>query len=82
MSDLRPTVDHNQVLALLSQHFSSSITELAPVEGGQVARTFSFRAYEELAQLLSQRAFLAARGLFTAQYPGSRWAGDGGAGLD
>jgi hygromycin-B 4-O-kinase len=45
MSDLRPTVDHNQVLALLNQQrFSFPITELAPVEGGQIARTFSFRA--------------------------------------
>jgi hygromycin-B 4-O-kinase len=47
MPDLRPTVDHTQVLALLSQHFGSPITELAPVEGGQVARTFSFRAGEQ-----------------------------------
>jgi len=47
MPDLRPTVDHDQVLALLSQHFRSPITEMAPVEGGQVARTFSFRAGEQ-----------------------------------
>ena len=47
MPDLRPAVDQDQVLALLSQHFSEPINNLAPVEGGQVARTFAFRAGEQ-----------------------------------
>ena len=43
MSDLRPIVASEQVLALLGQHFSTPITDLVTVEGGQVARTFAFR---------------------------------------
>ena len=44
MSDLRPVVASEQVLALLGQHFSAPISDLVSVEGGQVARTFAFRA--------------------------------------
>ncbi len=47
MSDLRPMVDDNQVLALLNQHFMDPITNLTAVEGGQVARTFAFRVTEQ-----------------------------------
>ena len=47
MPDLRPTVDQGQVLTLLGQHFSEPIGELTPVEGGQVACTFAFRAGEQ-----------------------------------
>jgi hygromycin-B 4-O-kinase len=47
MPDLRPMVDHDQVFTLLSQHFTGPITELTPIEGGQVARTFAFRAGEQ-----------------------------------
>jgi hygromycin-B 4-O-kinase len=47
MPDLRPTVDQNQVLTLLSEHFTGPITDLTPLEGGQVARTFAFRAGEQ-----------------------------------
>ncbi len=43
MPDLRPVVASEQVLALLSQHFNTPISDLVPVEGGQVARTFAFR---------------------------------------
>lgn len=43
MPDLRPMIAQEQVLTLLKQHFSAPILDLAPVEGGQVARTFSFR---------------------------------------
>lgn len=43
MPDLRPVVQETQVLALLGQHFSTPITDLVPVEGGSVARTFAFR---------------------------------------
>lgn len=43
MPDLRPVVASEQVLTLLSQYFSTPITDLVPVEGGQVARTFAFR---------------------------------------
>lgn len=47
MPDLRPKVDHGQVFTLLSQHFTDPITDLAPIEGGQVAHTFAFRAGEQ-----------------------------------
>ena len=47
MPDLRPVVDGNQVLALLNQHFTDPISDLTALEGGQVARTFAFRAGEE-----------------------------------
>ena len=44
MPDLRPDVASEQVLALLVQHFSTPISDLVSVEGGQVAHTFAFRA--------------------------------------
>lgn len=44
MPDLRPVVDSERVLALLGQHFSTPISDLVVVEGGQVARTFAFRS--------------------------------------
>ncbi len=47
MPDLRPMVAREQVFTLLSQHFPPPILDLAPVEGGQVARTFSFRVAEQ-----------------------------------
>lgn len=47
MPDLRPMVTTVQVLALLNQHFHAPILDLAPVEGGEVARTFSFRVEEQ-----------------------------------
>lgn len=47
MPDLRPIVDSEQVLALLNQHFRAAILDLTPVEGGQVARTFSFRVEDQ-----------------------------------
>lgn len=40
--DLRPNVAHDDAVSLLSQHFSEPIAHLVAVEGGQVARTFSF----------------------------------------
>jgi hygromycin-B 4-O-kinase len=43
MPDLRPVVTPEQVHALLNQHFSAPILDLVSVEGGQVARVFSFR---------------------------------------
>lgn len=47
MPDLRPVIEQEQVLTLLRQHFPVPIINLAPVEGGQVARTFAFRAGEQ-----------------------------------
>jgi hygromycin-B 4-O-kinase len=47
MPDLRPMLATAQVLTLLNQHFRAPILELAPVEGGQVARVFSFRVEEQ-----------------------------------
>lgn len=47
MPDLRPIVATEQVLTLLSQHFNAPISELVPVEGGQVARTFAFCVGEQ-----------------------------------
>lgn len=44
MPDLRPFVASDQVRGLLDQHFTAPIHDLVPVEGGQVARTFAFRA--------------------------------------
>ena len=46
MPDLRPVVQETQVLTLLNEHFSTPITDLVPVEGGSVARTFAFRTGE------------------------------------
>ncbi|MGH2510225.1 MAG: phosphotransferase family protein [Ktedonobacteraceae bacterium] len=42
MPDLRPVVSDEQVLTLLNKHFTTPILNLTPLEGGQVARTFSF----------------------------------------
>ncbi|GHO58119.1 hypothetical protein [Ktedonobacter robiniae] len=47
MPDLRPVVPTAQVFTLLSQHFSAPILDLTPVEGGQVARVFSFRVEKQ-----------------------------------
>ena len=47
MPDLKPIIEQEQVLALLRQHFAEPITNLVPVEGGQVACTFAFRAGEQ-----------------------------------
>ena len=44
MPDLRPSIEREQVLTLLHQHFSEPVTNLSPLEGSQVARTFAFRA--------------------------------------
>ena len=55
MPDLRPMVDHGQVFTLLSQHFTDPITDLTPLEGGQVARTFAFRAANRTILCVSTR---------------------------
>src|SRR5581483_9573814 len=47
MPDLRPIVAPEQVLGLLNQHFPAPILDLTPVEGGQVARTFSFQVADQ-----------------------------------
>ena len=47
MPDLRPIIEQKQALVLLRQHFTEPITNLVPVEGGQVACTFAFRAGEQ-----------------------------------
>ncbi len=47
MPDLRPVVADAQVRTLLSKHFSLPVSELVPIEGGAVARTFAFRAGEQ-----------------------------------
>jgi hygromycin-B 4-O-kinase len=44
MGDLRPSVHQDDVTSLLNRHFDTPIQRLQPVEGGQVARTFSFAA--------------------------------------
>lgn len=43
MPDLRPMVSGSRMLRLLQQHFSAPIADLVPVEGGLIARTFSFQ---------------------------------------
>ena len=47
MPDLRPSVEQEQVLALLQQYYAEPVTDLALVEGGQIARTFAFRAGQQ-----------------------------------
>jgi hygromycin-B 4-O-kinase len=47
MPDLRPMVATEQVLTLLNRHFRAPILDLAPLDGGQVARVFSFRVQEQ-----------------------------------
>ncbi len=47
MPDVRPLVTTEQVMALLKQHFHEPIRDLSPVEGGHVARVFSFRVQEQ-----------------------------------
>ncbi len=47
MPDLRPMVTTTQVLTTLNQHFREPIRDLTPVEGGQVARVFSFCVQEQ-----------------------------------
>src|SRR5437588_10677492 len=47
MPDLRPIIEQEQALILLRQHFTEPITNLVPVEGGQLARTFAFRVDEQ-----------------------------------
>lgn len=47
MPDLRPIVPIEQVSALLQEHFHAPILDLLPIEGGQVARVFSFRTQEQ-----------------------------------
>lgn len=42
MSDHKPSINTTQVLTLLQDHFALSITGLTPLEGGEVAQTFSF----------------------------------------
>ena len=47
MPDLRPEVTTSEVLALLKQQFDEPVLDPVPLEGGQVARTFSFRVAEQ-----------------------------------
>lgn len=42
MADLRPVVQDARVFALLNEHFLLPVTDLVPVEGGSIARTFAF----------------------------------------
>ena len=44
MPDLRPVVSEAAMLALLHDQFDVPVTDVVPVEGGSVARTFAFRA--------------------------------------
>jgi hygromycin-B 4-O-kinase len=46
MPDLRPAIETKQVLTLLKEHFSEPVTDLATLEGGQIARTCAFRVGE------------------------------------
>jgi len=41
---IKPPVEQEQVLSLLREHFADPILNLQHVEGGSVARTFSFTA--------------------------------------
>ena len=44
MPDLRPVVSEAAILALLHDQFDAPVSDLVPVEGGSVARTFAFHA--------------------------------------
>ncbi|MGA2663631.1 MAG: aminoglycoside phosphotransferase family protein [Nitrososphaerales archaeon] len=44
MPELRPEIDPEAVLSLLSQHFKGPVIGLAPVEGGPIMRAFRFVA--------------------------------------
>ena len=44
MPTIKPLVDHAQALTLLREQFDAPISHLDVVEGGEVARTFSFAA--------------------------------------
>jgi hygromycin-B 4-O-kinase len=44
MLDLRPVVPEAALLALLHDEFDMPVSDVVPVEGGAVARTFAFRA--------------------------------------
>lgn len=43
MTDLKPILPHDQVLALLQDHFAQPVEQLAPVNQGLIARTFTFQ---------------------------------------
>ena len=47
MPDLRPKIEQSDVFALLQQYYKEPVTDLAHVEGGQIARTFAFRAGDQ-----------------------------------
>ncbi len=42
MAGVKPDVDHDAVASLLEGHFDEPVSRLKPIEGGHVARTFSF----------------------------------------
>jgi hygromycin-B 4-O-kinase len=44
MNDIKPVIDQKTTLALLRETFAAPIEDLTPLEGGQVAQTFSFTA--------------------------------------
>ncbi len=60
MPDLRPMVATEQVLTLLNQHFRAPILDLAPLDGGQVARVFSFEKGYEMVREIIQRKLAQA----------------------
>ncbi|GLV55478.1 hypothetical protein KDH_23220 [Dictyobacter sp. S3.2.2.5] len=44
MADLKAVVEAEQVSQVLKQHFTTPITDLAPVEGGLISNTLTFRS--------------------------------------
>lgn len=44
MSDIKPMVLQEALLEVLRQHFGGPVDDLKPIEGGSVARTFTFSA--------------------------------------
>ncbi len=47
MPDIKPVVEQQDVIALLQQHFARPVTQLLPLEGGEIARTFSFAVEQQ-----------------------------------
>lgn len=47
MPDIKPVVEQQDVIALLQQYFAGPVTQLLPLEGGEIARTFAFTAEQQ-----------------------------------
>lgn len=74
-SEIKPSVTLTQVLALLEAHFAGPVTQLAPVEAGQVAKTFSFEVAGQ-AYIIRFNSSALAKAFAKEQYIARRYASD------